>query len=68
MTDDQLAAYLGLTTAQAGMVKDANPERWERYRRVAATFQLVELWDHGIGPLPPGVMIDTPRTIRRAGQ
>lgn len=64
MDDAQLAAYMNITPEHAELFRAKDPAGWERYRSVCSVFQDVELWDQGLGPLPTGVMVDTPKTIR----
>jgi hypothetical protein len=67
MSDDDLLAYLGL---------DADlppaPENAERRAKLAASLRpkyaafaetclSIEMWDKGLGPLPPGVIVCKPR-------
>ncbi len=66
MTDAELTAYLGLTPEEGELSRAKDPDGWERYRRVATVFQDVELWDKGLGPLPPGVIACGPKQVRGA--
>jgi hypothetical protein len=66
MTDAELAEYLHLSPAEAGVViPQLAPERRALYARMKQVEIEAELWAEGLGPKPTGVLIDTERSVRR---
>lgn len=62
MTDDELAAWLNLTPAEAAIIiPKLTPERRATYERMAGVYNEVVLWEAGVGPLPAGVIVCRPR-------
>lgn len=66
MTDQELAAYLHLSPADAAIVI---PKLTTAQRAVYDRMKQVEieaaLWAEGLGPKPQGVLIDTERSTKR---
>ncbi|UEM16782.1 hypothetical protein J4G43_022740 [Bradyrhizobium barranii subsp. barranii] len=68
MTDEEMAAFLGLSPEEedrAGFVKGLSPEKRALFERMAALETEVALWQDGLGPKPQGVLIDTERSTKR---
>lgn len=66
MTDEQLAAYLNLTTDEAAiLIPKLTPQRRAVYDRMATVEVEVNLWQAGLGPKPAGVLIDMDKPARR---
>jgi len=67
MTDEQLAAYLGIPSdhpMKATVIKALSPAKRATYERMSSIETELELWQAGLGP-KPNVMIDTDRSTRR---
>lgn len=66
MTDEQLADFLGFPKDEpkriAAVQKLTAKER-AKYERLAGVVGEIQLWDAGLGPLPPGIFVDTDRTV-----
>lgn len=66
MTDEQLAEYLHLSSAEAAVIiPKLTPEKRAVYDRMAQVEIEAKLWMDGLGPKPQGVLIDTERAWRR---
>jgi hypothetical protein len=68
MTDEEMAAFLGLTPEEndrIGFVKGLPPEKRALFERMAIIEVEVDLWHEGLGPKPAGVLIDTERSTKR---
>jgi hypothetical protein len=66
MTDQELAAYLHLTEAEAVIViPKLTPGKRAVYDRMKQVEIEAALWIDGLGPKPEGVLIDTVRATRR---
>lgn len=66
MTDEQLAEYLGLNSAEAAVIiPRLKPEKRLVYERMIRFEAEAELWAAGVGPKPGGALIDTQRSMRR---
>lgn len=68
MTDEEMAAFVGLSPEEenrVGFVKGLPPEKRALFERMASLEMEVKLWQDGLGPKPPGVLIDTERSTRR---
>lgn len=67
MTDEQLAAYLGIPSdhpMKATVIQSLSSEKRATYERMASIETELELWQAGLGPRP-NVLIDTERSTRR---
>lgn len=58
MTDEQLAAYLGLTLDpnRDQIMANLTPEARAMYERMAQVETEIGLWQQGLGPKPTGVI------------
>jgi hypothetical protein len=67
MSDDELAAYLGIAGhPKCGKVIAAlTPAKRALYERMHQVEIEAQLWLAGLGPKPTGVLIDTVRSKRR---
>jgi hypothetical protein len=68
MTDEEMAAFLGLTPEEerrVEFVKRLSPERRALFERMATLEIEVALWQDGLGPKPAGVLIDLAQKPRR---
>jgi hypothetical protein len=66
MTDAELAEYLHLSPAEAGVViPQLTPERRALYARMKQVEIEAALWTEGLGPKPAGILIDTEKSVRR---
>jgi hypothetical protein len=69
VTDDEMATFLGLKPEEEKrieFVKLLSPEKRALFERMATLEIELKLWQDGLGPKPPGVLIDTNRrTYRR---
>ena len=66
MTDEQLAAFLGIYDNWPAVIASFTPSQRKTYERMAEVTTQIELWQEGLGPRPRGVLIDYARTPRRA--
>lgn len=67
MTDEQLAAYLGIPSdhpMKNTVIQALSPAKRATYERMALIEMELELWQAGLGP-KPDIMIDTERSTRR---
>lgn len=62
MTDEQLAAYLGLTLdpARDQILANITPEARAVYERMAEVETEIALWQQGLAPKPTGVILCAP--------
>lgn len=68
MTDEEMAAFLGLTPEEenrVGFVKGLSSERRSLFERMSTLEMDLKLWQDGLGPKPVGVLIDTERSTKR---
>lgn len=66
MTDEELAKWLNLTPEEAVIViPKLTPSRRAVYAHMRKVEVDAALWAEGLGPKPPGVLIDTERSMRR---
>lgn len=69
MTDDELAAYLGIASAEpeqrAKIIAGIPGDRRAVYDRMKEVEIEVALWAEGLGPKPAGILIDTERSTMR---
>ena len=68
MTDRQLAVYLGIIDHPKWPEVVASLTKAKRavYERMATLETEIDLWQHGLGPKPKGVLIDASRTPGQA--
>jgi hypothetical protein len=61
MTDRELIAYLGLSDCDpektARYIAGLDPERRAGYERMNEVETELHLWQQGVGPKPPGVIV-----------
>jgi hypothetical protein len=67
MTDEELAAYLGIKghPKAIAVVKNLSPQRRALYERMSQVEIEIELFEAGLGPRPVGVILDYPKRQRR---
>lgn len=66
MTDAEVMGFLGLTPAEAVIVlPKITPEQRAAISRMRKAEADISLWMAGVGPKPPGVLVDGPRRRRR---
>lgn len=66
MTDEQLTAYLHLTSTEAAIIiPKLTAERRAVYDRMASLETEIFLWQNGLGPKPTDVLMDFPRKAFR---
>ena len=70
MTDEEMADFLGFGDDPRGVeaVQKLSPEKRALFERMAGLEMEVNLWTEGLGPKPPGVLIDlaTDKHMRKA--
>lgn len=59
MDDDQLAEFLGIAKAKrrAEILAALTPAERAEHEEMKAQVDAIMLWDKGLGPLPPGVIV-----------
>ena len=63
MTDFELAEFLTPDDVKLGLeiVSRMTPEKRATYERMSAVVDELALWEAGLGPVPQGVIMTTPR-------
>lgn len=67
MTRDQLKEFLGVTGKVGAdkIIDGLSAKELATYERMAEVETELHLWQQGVGPKPPGVIICGPRQVRR---
>jgi hypothetical protein len=68
VTDDELAAYLGISPEhpkKVAVIAGLGADKRAVFERMAALEVEVELWQAGLAPKPTNVLLDMERDVKR---